>query len=135
MISVGQTFETTFSYSQQDVEAFAKITGDHNPIHLDAEYAAQTPFKKPIIHGFLGGSIFSKILGTQFPGEGSIYLMQSMDFKRPMYVEETYKAVLTVKEIDEAKNKATIETKVLDANTNKLIITGEAVVMHKEKIK
>ena len=59
MIRSGMEETVTFSFSQKDVEAFAQITGDNNPIHLDTSYAAQTPFKKPIMHGFLGGSIFS----------------------------------------------------------------------------
>ena len=63
---LGETYKTIFSYSQNDVQKFAEVTGDINPIHLDEKYASKTIFKKPIIHGFLSGSIFSKILGYTF---------------------------------------------------------------------
>jgi len=62
-------YRLTFSYSQEQVNKFAEVTGDNNPLHLDEEYAATTMFKRPIMHGFLGGSVFSKIFGTLFPGE------------------------------------------------------------------
>lgn len=133
MLEVGNSYSEEFSFSQEDVEKFAQVSGDFNPLHLDAEYAATTPFKKPIIHGFLGGSVFSKILGTKFPGEGSVYLKQSMDFKRPMFVGVKYQAVLTIKEADKEKHTALIETKILDAETGKVVTLGEALVMNKEK--
>ena len=132
MFTQGQTFEREFSFTQQDVIAFSRISGDTNPIHLDEDYAAKTAFKKPIIHGFLGGSIISKILGTQFPGEGTIYLSQNMEFKRPMYVDESYKAILTIKELIPARHQARIETKILRSDNNKLVLTGEAFVMNRE---
>src|ERR1039458_7001087 len=85
MIEKGQVYKYAFSFTQKDVENFAKVTGDNNPIHLDNAYAAQTVFKKPIMHGFLGASIFSKVFGTLFPGEGTIYMKQSMAFVKPMF--------------------------------------------------
>ena len=74
--AVGLSYEHEFSFSQDSVKRFAEVTGDNNPIHLDSVYAATTPFKKPIMHGFLSGSIFSKVFGTIYPGEGTIYLKQ-----------------------------------------------------------
>lgn len=134
MLAPGQTYEQTFSYTQAEVDAFARISGDHNPLHLDAAYAAQTPFKRPIIHGFLGGSIFSRILGTAFPGEGTIYLMQEMHFKRPMYVDTVYRALLTVEEVDPARHRAKIRTQVVQDDTGKAVIEGYAEVMNSERI-
>ncbi len=131
---VGQQYELEFSYTQEDVKAFADITNDHNPIHLDQEYAASTPYKKPIIHGFLGGAIFSRIFGTLFPGEGTIYLQQSLNFLRPMYVDIVYKTIIKVKEVDQEKHKAVLETEVKDLNTGKTTISGEATIMNKSKI-
>lgn len=127
-------FSHIFSFTQEEVIAFAKVTGDANPIHLDSEYAAQTIFKQPIMHGFLGGSIFSKVFGTLFPGEGTIYLKQSMEFLRPMFVDTEYEAVFTVKEIQAEKHKALIETIIKDRNTQKDTIKGEAWVMNKSRI-
>lgn len=134
MFKIGDTYEKEFSFSQKDVEAFAAISGDFNPIHVDASYAANTVYKKPIIHGFLGGSVFSKILGMEFPGEGTVYLNQTISFKRPMYADILYKAVITVKEVDFSKSKAVLETKVLEAATSKPNMTGEATVINKVKI-
>ncbi|MDJ1480170.1 MaoC family dehydratase [Cytophagaceae bacterium DM2B3-1] len=133
MLEVNQIYTHDFSFSQKDVEAFATVTGDTNPLHLDAEFAAKTIFRKPIIHGFLGGSVFSKVLGTQFPGEGSIYLKQSMEFVQPMVVGVTYQAVFTVLEIL-PKSSARIETKIIEVETQKVVTTGEAVVMNRQLI-
>lgn len=134
MIEQGQVYRHTFQFSQQQVNAFAQLTGDNNPLHLDAAYAATTAFRKPIMHGFLGASIFSKVLGTLFPGEGSLYLKQSMEFVNPMFVELTYEAVFTVKDIL-PNAVALIETQVRDATTGTVAITGEALVKNKQKIK
>lgn len=135
MIEAGQMYKHAFLFTQAQVEEFAKVSGDHNPIHLDAQYAANTVFKKPIIHGFLGGSVFSKILGTLFPGEGSVYLKQSMEFLRPMYVDTHYEAIMEVKEVEKEKNRALIQTNIVDPATQKIVIKGEALLMNKEKIR
>ena len=127
---VGEKLEHTFSFSQQDVIAFAGITGDNNPVHLDAAYAEATVFKKPIMHGFLSGSVFSKVFGTIFPGKGSIYLSQQMTFKRPMFVNQEYKAVFEIMETDPAKGTMTIQGKVLDVN-GKVCLEGEGKLLNK----
>jgi acyl dehydratase len=127
----GEVYRYEFEFTQQDVNTFAKLTGDNNPLHLDASYAATTAFRKPIMHGFLGGSIFSKVLGTIFPGEGSLYLKQSMEFINPMYVDVTYEAVFTVKEILPG-SIALITTQVIDKASGGIAITGEALVKNKK---
>ncbi len=133
-IVVGDTYEKVFSFSQNQVNKFAEVTGDNNPIHVDAEYAAETVYKKPIIHGFLGGSVISKILGTEFPGEGTVYLNQNLGFRRPMYPDVQYKVILKVTEINESRHRALIETKVINVFDEKPVITGESSVIHKERI-
>ena len=134
MIEVNQTYTHEFSYSQAQVNAFAEATGDKNPVHLDADYAAKTMFKRPIMHGMLCASLFSKVFGTLFPGEGTIYLKQSLNFLKPMYVDTTYNCVFTVKEIIAEKHRAVVETIVRDKE-GKVCTSGEAVVMHTEKIR
>ncbi len=134
-MEIGQTYKHPFVFSQDQVNDFAQVSGDTNPLHLDPEFAATTPFKKPIMHGFLGGSIFSMVLGTKFPGPGSVYLKQAMEFLRPMYVDQNYEAIFTVKEIDIAKNRVLIETKIIDSQTGKTTISGEALIMNKEQVK
>lgn len=134
MIELGQVYKHSFSFTQKDVENFAEITGDKNPIHLDAAYAAETVFKRPIMHGFLGASIFSKVFGTLFPGEGTIYLKQAMAFVKPMYVETSYEAVFTVKEVIKEKNRAIIETTIVESETGDATVKGEATVMNVREI-
>src|SRR4051794_5398929 len=106
----GQVYTHAFQFSQDEVNRFAEVTGDKNPVHTDAAYAAKTMFKKPIMHGMLGASLFSKVFGTLFPGEGTIYLKQQLTFMKPMYVDTAYEAVFTVKEVMADKNRAIIET-------------------------
>jgi acyl dehydratase len=129
----GDTYSFPFSFTQDAVVQFASVTGDKNPIHIDPEYALGTTYKKPIMHGYLAGSIFSRVLGTMFPGEGTVYLKQTMEFLRPVYPGEQYEAIFTVKEVFPEKNKATIETIIRDSN-KKLNIRGEASIMNKLKI-
>lgn len=134
MIEQGHVYTHEFSFTQSDVEQFAKVTGDNNPVHLDAAYAATTMFKKPIMHGFLGGAVFSKIFGTLFPGEGTIYLKQSMSFMRPMFVDTVYEARMTVKEVIREKHRITVETIIADKTTGDVTISGEATVMNTNRI-
>jgi acyl dehydratase len=133
MIAVNDTFTHKFQFSQEEVNRFAEVTGDQNPVHTDADYAAKTMFKRPIMHGMLSASLFSKVFGTLFPGEGTIYLKQSLSFLKPMYVDTPYEAVFTVKEVLKDKNRAVVET--LIKNPDGLVCTsGEATVMNVDKI-
>jgi acyl dehydratase len=135
MIDVNATYTHEFQFSQEEVTRFAEVTGDKNPVHLDADYAAKTMFKRPIMHGMLSASLFSKVFGTLFPGEGTIYLKQSLAFLKPMYVDTAYEAVFTVKEVIREKNRATVETLIKDKATGNLCTSGEATVMNMDKIK
>jgi acyl dehydratase len=123
-------YRHAFTISQAEVEAFAQVTGDHNPIHLDAAFAQTTVFKRPIVHGMLGASVFSRVLGTEFPGPGSIYLGQTLQFKRPLYAGEPYEAVFTVLETDPAKRRAVIQTQIFQAETGKIAVEGQAEVLY-----
>ncbi|MDR0971670.1 MAG: MaoC family dehydratase [Bacteroidales bacterium] len=131
-IKVGDTYSLEVNYSQKDVDAFAEITQDKNPIHIDAEYAAKTPFEKPIIHGFLSGAVFSRIFGTIFPGEGTIYMYQDMAFLAPTFVDNTYIAKVEVVEVNEEKHRGVVKC-TLEDNQGKILISGTAKLMHKEK--
>lgn len=128
----GDQFIHEFSISQEQVNQFATLSGDLNPIHTNEEFAAQTPFKKPIVHGIFTASVISKVLGTQFPGEGSIYLSQTLQFMRPVYPGKPYKAVFSILHIDYQKNKATIKTEIFDHETGKIVLDGEAVALNKK---
>lgn len=135
MIEVNQVYSHEFQFSQQEVDQFSQVTGDKNPVHLDAAYAAKTMFKRPIMHGMLSASLFSKVFGTLFPGEGTIYLKQSLSFLKPMYVDTAYEAVFTVKEVLKDKNRAVVETLIKDKNTGIVCTSGEATVMNVDKIR
>jgi acyl dehydratase len=135
MIEVNQIYTHEFKFSQEEVNQFAKVTGDNNPVHTNAEFAAKTMFKRPIMHGMLSASLFSKVFGTLFPGEGTIYLKQSLSFLKPMYVDTTYEAVFTVKEVIKEKNRAIVETSIKDKTSGVLCTTGEATVLNMDKIK
>ena len=125
---VGEMYEYNFSFSQEDVIRFSNATGDYNPIHLDKKYAEKTLFNKPIIHGFLAGSVFSKVFGTIFPGEGTIYLKQNMSFLKPMFTSQFYTATFEVISTDIIKNKAVVKTLISDKN--EIVLKGEALIKH-----
>ncbi|HEY1041031.1 MAG TPA: MaoC family dehydratase [Bacteroidia bacterium] len=135
MIAKDQTYSHDFRFSQDEVNRFAEVTGDKNPVHTDADYAAKTMFKRPIMHGMLSASLFSKVFGTLFPGEGTIYLKQTLNFMKPMYVETDYVAEFVVKDVIKDKNRAVIETLIKDKSTNLVCTSGEAVVMNVNAIK
>ena len=126
-INIGDTYTEEFSFNQNDVEIFSNVTKDKNPLHLDSEYTKNTIFKKPIIHGFLGASIFSRVFGTKFPGEGTIYLKQDLKFLQPMYVGEKYFAYF---EITDIQNKYIFCKTTIKNNKAELLIDGNAKLIH-----
>lgn len=134
VIEEGHSYREQFSFTQGQVEQFAELTGDNNPLHLDPEYAAKTPFGKPIVHGVLAGSVFSRILGTKFPGNGTIYIGQNFTFLRPIYIGEIYEAVVEVRSVDTKKHKATLATNVYQISDGRIVIKGQATVMHTTRI-
>ena len=120
-------YEEEFSFDQNDVELFAQISGDNNPIHIDPVKASKSIFGKPVIHGLLGASKISKVLGMNLPGEGMIYLGQSLKFLMPMYTGLRYKVVVEILEIMRARGRAKISTNIYD-NDHNIVIEGEALV-------
>ncbi|MDR3273459.1 MAG: MaoC family dehydratase [Flavobacteriaceae bacterium] len=132
MLKVGDRYTCQFSYTEQDVELFAKVTGDNNPIHLDKEFAKNTPFGRPIMHGFLSAAVFSKVFGTIFPGQGTIYRSQDIKFLAPMFVNETYTAEFEVVFVLPEKHSGTISCKIFNSEGKECII-GEAQLKHFEQ--
>jgi len=90
-IVVGSTYQCEACVTQEDVTTFAKLSGDFNPIHLDENYAEKTIFGGCIIHGMLCGALISKVLGTVFPGKGSVYRSQTLKFLKPIRPGEAIK--------------------------------------------
>jgi len=126
-LSVGQSEEVTRVVGVADIEAFAKVSGDTNPVHLDDAYARTTSFGERIAHGMLSAAYISAVLGVKLPGPGAIYLSQTLRFRRPVRVGDPVTARVTVKALDERRGHATFET-VCQVN-GKTVVDGEAVVM------
>lgn len=134
MMKIGDQYQTDFIITQEMVNEFAELSGDKNPLHLDAEFAAETPFKQPIVHGIFSVSIISKIMGTEFPGAGSVYLDQQFQFKRPVYPDKEYYAKIELISIEEGRHKGVFTTQIYSKDRNKIAVDGQATVMHMEKL-
>ncbi|RFA31412.1 (R)-hydratase [Alkalilimnicola ehrlichii] len=126
-LSEGMEATFTKTVTETDVTLFAGITGDLNPMHVNEEYAAATPFKGRIAHGMLTASLISNLLGTKLPGPGTIYMSQQVRFKAPVRINDTVTARVRVTNIREDKAIVTLATDCLVGG--KAVLTGEAVVM------
>ena len=124
---VGQSASLKKVFSSDDVKAFAELSLDKNPIHLDEAYAEQSLFGKRIVHGFFVGSLISAVFGTVLPGEGAIYLHQEMNFRKPVYHGEEIKATVTVTNIKKEKSILYFDTKC-ENGRGEIVIDGNAVL-------
>ena len=125
-IKIGYSISSKQKVTDNMVAEFARITGDYNKIHLDEDYAAKTIFKHRIAHGFLYGSFISKMLGTKFPGEGTVYQYQEMEFLLPVYINDLLEIKITVLE-RLSKNRLSLKTDILNQDGN-LVLEGTATV-------
>ena len=110
-INVGNSAEITKRMSLEMVTAFAGISEDFNPVHLDSEYASKSRYKRQIIHGLMASSLFSGLFGTQLPGEGCVYKSQNIRFKRPIYVGDEVTAKIEVVNVDVNKKVISFTTR------------------------
>ncbi|MEO0311023.1 MAG: hypothetical protein RIQ89_680 [Bacteroidota bacterium] len=133
MINSGDQFKHLFNYTQQDVDDYARVSGDTNPLHIDQAAGKASMFGRCIIHGYLGASVFTKMFGTTVFADGNVYMMQNLKFLKPMFVDTNYEAVVTVKEIFADKNRILYTTEVFDATTGDKTITGEAMLLNKKQ--
>ena len=127
-LKIGQEASFSKSFSDKDVELFSKLSLDNNPVHLEDNFAAQTIFKKRIVHGYLYGSLISAVIGTQLPGPGSIYLHQEMNFKKPVYLDETVTATVKVTDINHEKSLIYLETFCVKNNDKQIVLEGKAII-------
>jgi 3-hydroxybutyryl-CoA dehydratase len=126
-LSIGQTAEHRHVVTDADVRAFAAVSGDDNPLHLDEAYAATTRFGSRIAHGMLAASYISAVLGTTLPGPGAVYLSQTLRFRKPVRIGDEVVTQLTITAIDPARGRVTLETLCrVGAAT---VVDGEAMVM------
>lgn len=133
MLKTGDEFRHKFSYTQDDVDTYARVSGDTNPLHIDAQAGKESMFGRNIIHGFLGASVFTKIFGALWYADGHVYLSQSVKWLKPMFTDTEYEAVVKVKEIFPEKNRILYECAVYDVKTGEQTITGEALLLNKKQ--
>lgn len=126
-LHVGQSAEHTRTVTQADIAAFADVSGDHNPVHLDAAFAASTPFKGVVAHGMLSGAFISALIAGELPGRGSIYLSQSLSFRRPVRPGDAVTTRVMITAIDADKGRVTLATTCTVAG--RAVVEGEAVVL------
>lgn len=126
-LKVGDTAEIRRTFTDEDVRLYADLSDDHNPIHLDADFAAQTRFKQRIVHGMLVGSLFSALLGEHLPGHGAVYMSQSLSFKAPVFLGQEVVAKVEIVAIRDGRPIVTASTTV-SGGDGTLLVTGEAVM-------
>ncbi len=126
-IQVGDQHTCRHFISREDVETFAGITGDDNPIHVDEAYVRNTRFERNVVHGVLLLGVISKVLGHHFPGPGSIAVSISVKFIRPVYVDT--EVLVTVKIVDKVESRRHIKGKVSVRVGDKLVLGGEASIV------
>jgi 3-hydroxybutyryl-CoA dehydratase len=126
-LSVGQEASLSRTVTEADIAAFAEVSGDKNPVHLDAQYAAGTMFKERIAHGMLSAAYISAVFGMKLPGPGAIYISQNLNFKAPVKIGDTVVTTVRVAELIPEKKRARFDC-VCSVN-GKPVVQGEAVLM------
>lgn len=128
-LKIGDQFSTSREVTDEVIRKFADVSGDHNPIHLDDEFAAKTRFGKRIAHGMLSGAFISAVLGNEFRGMTIVYLSQTLKFTAPVFIGDTVTATATIVSIREDKNIVTIETVCTNQNGETLVKGGAAIMV------
>ena len=126
-LTIGTKESTSKTITDEDVRLFAQVTTDHNPLHLDEEYAKKTLFGRRIAHGMISAGLISAVLGTKLPGEGPIYMGQELKFKRPVFIGDTVTAWVEVVEKDDAKKRLVLHTWV-EKQDGTVVTDGQARV-------
>lgn len=127
-LKIGDTFKIERHVTDELVRAFASVSGDHNPIHLDEAFAKTTRFGKRIAHGMLSGAFISAVLGNEFRGMTIVYLSQTMKFTAPVYIGDTVTTTGTITAIREEKGIVTVET-ICTNQLGETVVKGEAAIM------
>src|SRR3989338_10082616 len=125
-IKVGAVYEFAQTVVEEEVLAFAEITGDHNPLHVDSEFGKQSQFGKNIVHGMLLGGLFSTLVGMYCPGENCLYMSQTLQFRKPVFYCDKVIVKGTVTEKSDGVRIITLKTEI--TKESEIMITGEAKV-------
>jgi len=128
-LAIGVTSSRSSTVSDQMIRAFAEVTGDSNPVHLDDGYAAGTRFGRRIAHGMIAAGLISATLANDLPGPGTVYLSQSLKFRLPVYPGDTITATIEVRTVRPDKPIATLGTCVTNQK-GEVVLEGEAVVLY-----
>jgi len=126
-LQIGDKFSTTKQITDAVVRAFAELSGDFNPIHLDEEFAAKTQFRKRIAHGMISGALISAVLGYEFKERKVVYLSQTLKFIAPVFIDDTVTATATITNIRDDKPILIIET-ICTNQSGETVVTGEGVI-------
>jgi len=126
-LKVGMTATFAKTITEADIILFAGASGDNNAMHINEEFAAETPFRGRIAHGMLTASVISAAIAGRLPGPGTVYLGQNLRFKAPVRPGDTVHATVTVTGLDEAKRRASLST--VCTVKGKVVIDGDALVM------
>ena len=129
---VGQSDEKEFLITEEIGRAFAKVSQDENPLHLQEDYAKKTPFGKRIAHGMLLGSYISAMLGMELPGEGTIYMKQELTFLKPVYYGDTIRVKIEVTKLEPEKKRAVLSTSCYNQKSEQ-VLAGNALVRPREE--
>jgi 3-hydroxybutyryl-CoA dehydratase len=124
---VGQEASMSRTVGEADIVAYAALSGDYNPVHIDRDYAARTMFKERIAHGILSAGYISAVFGMQLPGPGSIYISQTLNFKAPVRINDVVTTIVKLVELIPQKKRARFET--VCSVGGKPVLSGEAVLM------
>lgn len=127
-VTVGDRAELTCSITAELVKSFVALSGDHNPLHHDATFAASTPFGEPIAPGILTAALVSAVIGTELPGPGTVYLSQTLKFLRPVRLDDRITARVEIVEIQHGRHRLRLRTECLNAS-DEVVLVGEALVM------
>ncbi|MDR1741684.1 MAG: MaoC family dehydratase [Synergistaceae bacterium] len=129
-LAVGMRDELTRTVTQDDVRRFAEVTGDFNPVHVDADFAAKTRFGRVIAHGSLGAGFISAVMGTKLPGPGAVYMEQTLRFVAPVFIGDTITAAAEITELIPAKYRVRLSTTCRKEDGSP-VIEGTALLMFK----
>jgi phosphate acetyltransferase len=134
-LSVGQSARLIRTLTEADIQAFAAVSGDTNPAHLNAEYANDTAFHGVIAHGMWGGALISALLGTQFPGPGTIYMEQNLHFTKPVRIGDTLTVMATVLNKDDEKKRVDLDCQVTNQKGHKVLYGTAKVLAPTKKVR
>jgi 3-hydroxybutyryl-CoA dehydratase len=127
-LTIGRSAERTHTVTEGDIVAFAAVSGDHNPLHLDEAQAATTMFKGRIAHGMLSASYISAVIGTQLPGFPCVYVSQQLAFRRPVRIGDTITTECVIVERFVADRRVRLSTRCRNQQ-GKTVLDGEAIVL------